>query len=88
MAWFGRRDDGFHPAAGPLQKERCRGEQAFRVEREEEAVACGAGAAAGTPQTLEERGDGRRRVELDDAVQVPDVDAQFQRAGGNDHAVA
>jgi hypothetical protein len=37
---------------------------------------------------LEEGGDGRRGVDLDDPVEVSDVDAELKRAGGDDDTVA
>ncbi len=57
------------------------------VQGEEEAVAAGTGAASGAAQSLEECGDGAGGVELDDPVQVAHVDAEFQRAGRDDHTV-
>ena len=55
--------------------------------RQEQTVAGRARPPARPPHPLEERRDGRRRVDLDHAVEVADVDAQLERAGGHDHAV-
>jgi hypothetical protein len=37
-------------------------------------------------ETLQESGDGARRVDLNDPVEVADIDTQFQGRGGDDHA--
>lgn len=43
--------------------------------------------APGTAEALQERRDGTRRVDLDDPVEVAHVDAEFEGAGRDDHAV-
>ena len=63
-------------------------EQALVGGGQEEAVARRARPPAGAAHPLQERRDGARGVDLDHAVEVADVDAQLQGAGGHDHAVA
>ena len=60
----------------------------FVVDTQEQAVARGSGASTGAAEALEERRDGAGGADLDDAVQVADVDAEFQRRGGDDDGVA
>ncbi len=55
--------------------------------REEQRVAARAGPSPGAADALEESGDGRGAVDLDDAVEVADVDAELEGAGRHDHAV-
>ena len=55
--------------------------------RQEEAVARRPWPATRAAHALEEAGHGRRGVDLDHAVEVANVDAQLQDAGGHDHAV-
>ncbi len=85
---FGWRGDRLDESAAPLQQERGGPQGVLAVEGEEEAVAAGAGAAARAAEPLQERRDGGRRVDLDDAVQVADVDAEFEGGRGDDDAVA
>ncbi len=84
----GGGDDGLDPSTAPQQQQRGGLEQGVAVAGEEEAVAGAAGPPAGAPESLQERRHGRGRVDLDDPVEVADVDAEFERAGGDDHAVA
>jgi hypothetical protein len=58
-----------------------------RFEAQEQAVAVGAGPPAGAAQPLQERRDRAGRVDLDDPVEVPDVDAELQGRGRHDDAV-
>jgi hypothetical protein len=46
------------------------------------------GPAPGPSEALEEARHGDRRVDLDDPVEIADVDAQLERARGDDDAVA
>ena len=57
-------------------------------QREEQAVPHRPGPPPAAPEPLQERGHRQRRVHLDHPVQVTDVDAQLERGGGHDHAVA
>ena len=54
---------------------------------EEQAVPTRSGASSGSTNALKEGGDGIRAVDLDDSVQIPDVDAQFQSAGCDDDTI-
>jgi hypothetical protein len=54
---------------------------------EEEAVADRVGSPTGTAEPLQEACDSRRRIDLDDSVEVADVDAEFEGGGGDDDAV-
>ena len=56
-------------------------EQLVVVGSQEQHVAAGAGTPSGAPESLQERGDGARRPDLKDSVQVTDVDAQLERRG-------
>ncbi|MNZ53565.1 hypothetical protein D3C78_714450 [compost metagenome] len=44
-----------------------------------------ADAVAGAPDPLQESGDGARRADLADQLDVADIDAQFQRSGRHQH---
>ena len=46
------------------------------------------GPTTGAPEALEERSDRGWSVDLDDPIEVADVDAEFQRGGRDDDAVA
>ncbi|GGS17069.1 hypothetical protein GCM10010269_65290 [Streptomyces humidus] len=60
VARLGRREDRLGPAARPQQQQtRCL-QQRVLAGGEEQAVAYGAGAAAGAADALQERGDGGR----------------------------
>ncbi len=87
VPWLRRGDDRLHPAAAPQQQQPGGMHKRTLVQGEEQAVAGGTCPAACTAETLQERCDGSRSVDLDDPVEVADVDAQLQRAGGDDHAV-
>jgi hypothetical protein len=54
---------------------------------EERAVRGDPRAAPGAAHALQEAGDGRGGVDLQDVVEVADVDAELEGAGGDDHAV-
>ena len=86
----GGGDDRLDPAPAP-QRAAARPPAAAPslVEGEEQAVAAGAGPPAGAAEPLQERRRRvRGRVDLDDPVEVADVDAELQGAGGDDDAVA
>lgn len=85
---LGRRDDRLHPAVSPEQRQPGRCEQARFAGGQEEAIALRAWPSSAVADSLEQRSDPGRRVELDDPVEVTRVDAEFQRAGGHDDAVA
>ena len=84
---LGRRDDRLDVAARPQLDQAGGPQQGLVVGGQEEAVAGRAGPPPGAAHPLEEAGHGGRGVDLDDPVEVADVDAQLQRAGGHDDAV-
>jgi hypothetical protein len=88
VPWLGWRDDRLDPSAAPEQQEGGRLQQSVAATGEEQAVADAARPPTRTPEPLQERGDGGGRVDLDDAVKVADVDAQFEGAGRDDDTVA
>ena len=53
--------------------------------REQSALGHAADMVAGTADALQEGGDGTRRTDLANQVDVADVDAQFQRGGGDQY---
>ena len=55
---------------------------------QKQAVASRAGPSPGPSDALQHRRDPCRRVDLDHAVEIADVDAQLERARRDDHAVA
>ena len=57
------------------------------VEDQESHVAARPRPSTGTAESLQQRGNGRRGTELDDTVEVPDVDAEFQGRGRDDDAI-
>src|SRR5690606_14284353 len=71
----------------PEDHERYRAQKRILGRGEEEAVSLTPGAAAGSAETLQEGGHRVRRIDLDHAVEVADVDAQLERARGDNHAV-
>ena len=58
------------------------------VDRQEGAVGARVRAPAGSSHTLQESRDRGRRVDLQHVVEIPDVDAELERACGDDDAVA
>ena len=74
--------------AGFPQGDQCDGSVECRLGRgKEQAIPTGSGASSGSTDALEEGSDGIRAVDLDDSVEVPDIDAQFEGAGRDDDAV-
>lgn len=71
MAGVRRGHYRFDEAPAPQQQQASGPEQGVLVEREEQAVAGGSGAASGAAEPLEERGHATRRVDLDDSVESP-----------------
>jgi hypothetical protein len=60
----------------------------MRIGRQEQAVALGAGTTAGPAQSLQKRSHFGGGVNLDDSVEIPHIDSQFQGAGGDDDTIA
>ncbi|MCQ0013778.1 hypothetical protein [Actinomadura madurae] len=85
---FRGRLDRFDVTAAPQQRQGGCGQEGVLVEGQEEAVARGARSSARAAEALQERCDRGRGVDLDDAVEVADVDAEFEGAGRDDDAVA
>jgi hypothetical protein len=83
-----RRDDRLDVSFCPPKQDPSAAEQCLIADRQHQGVADGLLTPAGPAEPLEECGYGRRRVDLDDPVEVPDVDAQLKRRGRHDHAVA
>ena len=57
------------------------------VGREKETIPTSAGAAACTPQSLQERSHFGGGIDLDHSIQVAHVNAKFERACGDYDAV-
>ena len=53
--------------------------------RQQPALGHATDLVAGTAHPLQERGDAARRTDLADQIDVADVDAEFQRGGGDQH---
>src|SRR5687768_953359 len=83
-AGLGRHEDGFDPAATPQEQQRGGLDERVTVAGEEQAVTGSTGAAPAAAETLQKGCHGGRGVDLDDAVEVADVDAQLEGAGGHD----
>ncbi len=79
--------DGLDIARSEQLNERSALEQAGVRGREEQGVASQTFAAARPAQALKKRSHGCGRIDLDDPVQITDVQAQLERARGDDHAV-
>jgi len=54
---------------------------------EKQSIAAGTSTSARAANALEEPGDGWWAVDLNDAIEIADVDAEFEGAGRHDHAV-
>src|ERR1035441_4700637 len=72
----------------PKQNERACFQQGCPRSCQEEAVALGASSPACSSKPLEKRGHSPWGIQLDNMVEVADVDAQFQRTCGYNHAVS
>ena len=83
-----RRRDGLDESAAPGVQQSSREEQVLLIDRAKHAVPHRSGPPSTQSEPLQERGDRGRSVQLDHPVQVADVDAQLERGGGHDHAVA
>jgi hypothetical protein len=79
--------DAFDPAFAGELDEGDGLEDGIWVFAEEGRVRGAAGAPAGAAHALEEGGDGGRRVGLEDAVEVADVDALLESRGADDAGV-
>ena len=66
-------------------RQRC--EQLFVISGEEEAVPLRAGAAAGPPHPLQQGRGAQGRTNLHHAIEVTDIYAELQGAGGDDDAI-
>src|SRR5215468_4818312 len=78
---------GFHEALLVQAKQGCCLEKILVIHGEERAVRARVRPAAGPAHALEEGGHGGRAPDLEDVVEVADVDAQLERARGDDDAV-
>ena len=81
------RGDILNEAPAPQEQERCRIEEPVKVRCKEQRVASASGATTGASESLQERRHGPRRIDLDHAVEVADVDAELKRRGGDDDGV-
>src|SRR5205823_4431974 len=81
--WRNGVDLAFAPERGDRQ--RC--EQLFVISGEEEAVPLRAGAAAGPPHPLQQGRGAQGRTNLHHAIEVTDIYAELQGAGGDDDAI-
>ncbi len=84
-----RRDD--QPvelaAAHGIEQRRALDQVVARL-REQTALGDAADAVVGAPDPLQEGGDGVRRAQLADQVDIADVDAELERGGGDQHPQA
>jgi hypothetical protein len=83
-----RRGQRLHVPFTPEQNQRARLQQSRPRRCQKEAVATSLRSSACPSQSLEERCHRPRRIHLDDAVKVADVDPQLKSAGGNNDAVS
>ncbi len=84
----GRRSHRLDPSLPPKLLNRGGSDQRVRVGGQKEAIPASAGPAAGPSQPLQERSHFGGSIDLDDPVEIPNIDAQLQRARGDDDAVA
>jgi hypothetical protein len=84
LGWWADRLDIPVP---PEQHQTSRAQEGLVAGGEEQTVTHGSRTPTGAAHALQEGGDGRRGVDLDDPVQIAHVDAELQRAGGDDDAV-
>src|ERR1035441_10428165 len=82
-------DNRLDIAARPQSEEARRlNELQFRLGRQEQQVSCGADPAAASTEPLQEAGDRRRAVDLDNPIEVADVDAKLEGRSRHDDTVA
>src|ERR1035437_7901652 len=63
-------------------------DECVRVRRQEQAVPLGAGPAPRPAQSLQKRSHFGGGVDLDDPVEIPYINPEFQGAGGDDDTIA
>src|SRR5690242_14742339 len=69
----------FNPSSLRQAEEGDRLQQGLGAQAEERAVRTRMRTASGSAEALQKRRDRRRRINLDDLVEVSDVDSQFHR---------
>ena len=84
---FSRRHNRLHESALVQFKQRHRPKQCAVIGREEQAVARRFCATPSPSKSLKERRDGSRRVNLNDTIEITNIDAEFECARRDDHAV-
>jgi hypothetical protein len=83
----GWRRDGLNELILPKPCQARRPDEAVWRRRKKQAIGLCALTPSSTAQTLKKRCDARRGIDLNHAVQIADVDSQFQCAGRHDDAV-
>ena len=81
----GRHDQRVEFAAMHAVEQGCAFEQFVAGGRQQAALGHATNLVPSATHALQERGDAARRTELADQIDVADVDAQFQRGGGDQH---
>ena len=79
--------DGFDVAVVPESQQAGRSQESVVGRCQEQTVPDRPGSAPGAAQPLQKGGDGCRRVDLDHAIEIADVDSQLQGARGDYDAI-
>lgn len=81
--WLHRLDEPL----GPKLHQCSRLQEGFFLGDQEKTVSGRTCASSGAPDTLQKGRDGGRRIDLDHAIQIPNIDAKLQGAGRDDDAI-
>ena len=82
------RHDRLYISIRPEVQKRSGVEKGRAIGGQEEAIACSSGTPPGPTESLEERGNSSRGVDLNHTIEIAHIETEFEGARRDDHRVA